>query len=472
MRTRPTSPSIDPLEPRRLLAFDFAYAAQFAGGGDFTPTGIATDSDANVYVTGTFTGTADFNFARSKVHTLDATDGPAFVAKYDAAGTLIWARQFGKGVGSATPRNVVADAWGGVYVVGEFGGTVDLHPDNAFLSNFTANGNTDAFVIKLRPTGEMRYVNALASPDDETVTNGAAVDEAGNVYFAGTLVHSGDSDRSYAAKFNGNGKAQWVDTFGPGGIASTIVFHAVTADAGGYVYLAGEANAGIDLDPSPTASHPLADLSDFILKLDADGAYVWTDPLAYVGSDVGIDHLTTDPLGNLYASGEFRGTYDFNPSSRKTHNVASNGNDDAFVAKYLPDGGFAFARGIGSGDQDFADGVAVDTTTGDVLVSGRFVGKAYFNREFSAFRLYADGILFDDYLARYTADGDFVDAVRLGNSDQDGPALLATAPGGAAYLFGDLTGATPLDLDPNARTRNLLNSDPTTTDGYLLKLLV
>ena len=470
MRTRPSPPSIHPLEPRRLLAFDFAYAAQFAGAGDFTPTGIATDADANVYVTGTFAGTADFNFAKSKVHTLDAADGPAFVAKYDANGGLVWARQFGKGTGSATPRNIVVDAWGGAYVVGEFGGTVDLHPDNAFLYHFTAHGNSDAFVVKLRADGTMRYMNALASPDDETVTDGAAVDEAGNVYFAGTLVHSGSSDHSYAAKFNGNGKAQWVRQFGDGVL--TVRFHAVTADAAGFVYLAGEAPAGVDLDPSPTDSAPLADLADFILKLDADGAYAWTDPLAYTGDDAGITHLTTDPLGNLYAAGEFRGTYDFNPSSRKTHNVTTIGHEDAFVAKYLPGGAFAFARGLGSGDHDFADGIAVDTVTGDVLVSGRFTGKAYFNRDFSAFRLYADGILFDDYLARYTADGDFVNAVRLGNADQDGPALLATAPGAAAYLFGNLTGTTSLDLDPNTRTRTLLNSDPATTDAYLLKLLV
>ena len=471
MRTCSPSPSVDALEPRRLFAFDFAYAAQFVGNGDFTPTGIATDADANVYVTGIFAGTADFNFAKSKVHMLDAADGPAFVAKYDANGTLVWARQFGKGAGgSATPRNVVVDAWGGVYVVGEFGGTVDLHPDNGFLANHTASGNADAFVIKLRPTGEFRFANAVATPDDETVTNGAAVDEAGNVYFGGTLVHGGASDRSFAAKFNGNGKAQWVDTFGDG--VMTVRFHAVAVDAAGGVYLAGEAPGGVDLDPSPTGSAPLAGLADFILKLDVDGAYVWTDPLAYTGDDAGITHLTTDALGNLYAAGEFRGTYDFNPSSRKTHNVTTNGHEDGFVAKYLPDGGFSFARGIGGGDHDFADGVAVDTVTGDVLVAGRFTGKAYFNREFSAFRLYADGILFDDYLARYTADGDFVNAVRLGNADQDGPALLATAPGGVAYLFGTLSGATPLDLDPNARTRSLLNSDPGNTDGYLLSLLV
>jgi hypothetical protein len=315
----------------------------------------------------------------------------------------------------------------------------------------------------------MRYMNAVASADDETVANGAAVDEAGNVYFGGTIVRAGSSDRSYAAKLNGNGKAQWVRQFGDG--VMTVRFHAVTTDAGGYVYLAGEAPAGVDLDPSPTSSKPLADLSDFILKLDADGAYVWTDPLAYTGDDAGITHLTTDALGNLYAAGEFLGTYDFNPSSRKTHTVTTNGHEDAFVAKYTPDGGFAFARGIGGGDQDRADAVAIDTATGDVLVSGRFVGKAYFNREFSAFRLYADGIFFDDYLARFTPDGAFVNAVRLGNADQDAPALLATAPNGAAYLFGTLSGATPLDLDPGSRTRSLLNSDAGNTDGYLLKLL-
>jgi hypothetical protein len=436
---------------------DFAYAAQFAGAGDFTPTAVATDAQANVYVAGTFAGTADFNFARSKTHALAAADGPAFVAKYDAAGGLVWARQFGKGTGgSATPRNVVVDAWGGVYVVGEFGGTVDLHPDNGFLYNFTAKGNSDAFVIKLRPAGEMRYMNAVASADDETVANGAAVDEAGNVYFGGTLESDTVADRGYAAKFNGNGKAQWVDVAGDG--IHNERYHALTVDPAGFVYIAGE---NVDL------------AADFIVKFEgADGIVGgWDAILPYTGDGAGVTRLTLDALGNLYAVGEFTGTYDFNPSTRKTHNLVSAGGHDAFVAKYTPAGGFVFARGIGGGGEDRADGVAIDSLTGDALVTGRFETKAYFNRPFSTFRLYTDGPAADDYLARFTADGTFVNAVRFGNADPDAPPLLATAPNGAAYLFGTLGGATPLDLDPGSRTRSLLNSDAGNTDGYLLKLL-
>ncbi len=79
------------------------------------------DGSGHSYVTGSFRGSATFGPGETNETTLTSAGGiDIFVAKYDAAGALVWAKRAG-GTGSDFGRGTAVDGSGNSYVTGFFG---------------------------------------------------------------------------------------------------------------------------------------------------------------------------------------------------------------------------------------------------------------------------------------------------------------------------------------------------------------
>jgi len=117
---------------------DFLWTRR-AGGSDMdTGCGVAVDGSGNVFVTGYFIGTN--MFGTTNLISSGAED--VFVAKYDSAGTLLWARKAG---GSAYDegRAIAVDAAGNAFVAGLFQGTASFG-----ATNLSSSGQSDIFLAK------------------------------------------------------------------------------------------------------------------------------------------------------------------------------------------------------------------------------------------------------------------------------------------------------------------------------------
>jgi hypothetical protein len=418
---------------------------------------------ADVVIVGTFGGTADFDPSGS-THNMSAANGPAFIAKYDANGKFQWSRQLGAS-GGATPGAVVIDPFGSILVVGVYAGAAQLSIDSGSPFVHTAAGNRDIFVTKLTSAGDLRFVTFASTADDENVV-GADVDQAGNIYIAANLVQSGMSDKGYVARFNGRGKGSVLRTFGDGSVG--FDFTSVATALHGEILLSGTvAGAGIDLDTDPFVIHDLGGASTFFLRLLSDGTFVYVAGLPTTG--ITVSAIDADDVGNIYATGSYSGTFDFNPSSRKTFALTAGGSTDAFVAKYSTTGGLVFARGMGSDTADTGGDIAVDRVTGEIQATGTFTGKAYFNPFITRFRFYSLGGT-DAFLARFTNGGAFIDASQFGGTSNDDAPLLTLVGDGTVYLTGPLSGTQTIDLDPGPGVHNLSNSNSADTDAYLVGL--
>ncbi len=122
-----------------LEAQTFEWAKQ-AGGTRFTGGyGIALDGSANSYVVGDFSGTITFGTSTSLT---SAGSGDVFVAKYDSAGNLAWAKSAG-GTGNDVPGGIAVDGSGNSYVTGFFSGTATFGS-----ITLTSAGTGDVFVAK------------------------------------------------------------------------------------------------------------------------------------------------------------------------------------------------------------------------------------------------------------------------------------------------------------------------------------
>lgn len=134
-----------------------------------TAQGVAAASDGSVYVSGNTLG---------KLGGRHWGDFDAWVAKYSAAGTLVWRRQLG--TPSTDGANAVAtDAEGNVYVSGSTGG--------ALVGN--SSGADDAWIAKFARDGTLHWKRQLGSADNDNAL-GIATDGAGHVYVSGTTMGS------------------------------------------------------------------------------------------------------------------------------------------------------------------------------------------------------------------------------------------------------------------------------------------
>ena len=108
---------------------------------------VAVDGAGNVYTTGFFNGTVDFDPNAGVFNLTSAGSNDIFVSKLDATGNLVWAKAMG-GTNVDIGLGIAVDATGNVYTTGYFNGTVDFDP-NAGVLNLTSTGAQDNFVSKL-----------------------------------------------------------------------------------------------------------------------------------------------------------------------------------------------------------------------------------------------------------------------------------------------------------------------------------
>jgi hypothetical protein len=334
---------------RLFWAVQISHVAAISGTTDLTANSLAADADGNVYVSGNFRNTTDFN--------------P------------------GAGVFNLTPG---ANADG-----------------DAFLLALDTNG-VFRYAQRIPTPGTQGPSDLLLGNGDELAT-----DAAGYIYLTDRVQDQPDldPDRSNVTvtKFMARGRMLWTRSFAD---LNAIVFpHAMTVDAAGDVYLGGNVYHSADFDPGP-AVHTLAD-AEFVLKLTTDGDFAWIGALG----DSTISSLTTDAGGNVYVAGGYSNSLDFNFSRRRSFTLTAAGDQDAFLAKYAPTSAFAWAHSMGGSGFDNSTTISV-AADGTVYDAGYFVGRAYFNPGVSRFRLTSQTPA-DSFFAALNPDGTFLTASQI-----------------------------------------------------------
>ncbi len=149
-----------------IYAQQFRWAKQFGAQSTDLIQSIATDESGNVYISGTFRGTVDFDPDTTKTTERTATNGPdLFVSKLNKKGELIWVMTT-EGASDMRLNQMQIDSKGEVYLTGGLAGFVDFDPpNNGHLVNSWAG--LDVFVCKLDRNGTLEWVHVYGdyAPD-------------------------------------------------------------------------------------------------------------------------------------------------------------------------------------------------------------------------------------------------------------------------------------------------------------------
>lgn len=146
--------------------------------------------------------------------------------------------------------------------------------------------------------------------------------------------------------------------------------------------------------------------------------------------------IATDPQGNVYLAGLFKGTIDVDPSSA-TANLTARSDADVYLAKYSRDGALLWSRqwSVAPGDALGHTTLATDST-GNVYLAGGFSSAFDANPSSATFTLtpkYSNANLF---LIGLDPAGNFRTANRVATHHMDMTAVtLATDAPGHVYLL-------------------------------------
>jgi len=158
---------------------------------------IANDNNGNLYVSGVFAGTIDFDPGVNVVSKNSTTlYGDIFISKFDSDWNFIKVIQLpllSQNVNFLNMGTMACDRSGNVYYVGTFEGAVDFDPDTGVVQK-TAVGGTDIFCLKLNSDLEFEWVQTWGSSGDEIGYDVACNRDNGNIYIVGSFEGTIDAD--------------------------------------------------------------------------------------------------------------------------------------------------------------------------------------------------------------------------------------------------------------------------------------
>lgn len=361
----------------------YIWAKTLLGNVESIQRAVVVDATGNVYITGVFFGTVDFDPGPGVANITPSPYGcNVYIAKYEANGNYLWAKNIPI-TASYGGNQMAIDGSNNIYITGYFqGSNIDFDPGagTAYLS--ALGGSYDLYFAKYDSNGNYVWAKQLGSTGDDRGTE-ILTDATGSVFLTGnfsltvdfdpgagvaSLTSAGTTD-IFLAKYNSSGIYQWVKQIGgtSGDDVRDIAF-----DNSGNIFLTGNFFMTTDFDPSASVANlTSAGASDiFIAKYDAAGNYLWANRFGGTGTDGG-SALKADPIGNILITGIFAGTVDFDQGVGIA-NLATL-SSALFFGKYDANGNYLWIKQLPI--NFYSMDITLDAT-GNIFISG-YYGNGY-----------------------------------------------------------------------------------------------
>jgi hypothetical protein len=294
--------------PRLLKAQKLDWAAVMGSNEQSSGKDIAIDKSGNVFSVGWYSagqliGAVPADFDPGPGQVLFSQSGN-YLSKLNANGTFGFVKRFASSaLGGVTITQIAIDSIGNIFLTGNIYLTADLDPGTPTVMYTDSTNGNDLIVYKFSPTGNMLWYKIWPIT---TIS-----------YFQGCEINELELDH------NGN------------------------------LILVGVLYGEIDFDLGPDTSSAWGDLSfpsSFLLKLDANGNYLWDYTVDINSNSSPYNFMANCAINNqneIYVVGSFWG--DINFFSPDTFTLIGNGFYDNYILKIGEAGALQWAKAFGGG---------------------------------------------------------------------------------------------------------------------------
>ncbi len=376
---------------------------------------LAVDIDAlnNIYITGVFRNEVDFDpgVGDYTIGNTVSNTGQIFLLKLDADGNLEWVNYMGNDSGTSIGRVISVEPNGNAVIAGTFYTTVDFDPFGG-TTNLTANTTTnyDIFIATFSADGDFGWAYGFGGDSGNNLPEDITHDVTNNIILTGSFGGTTDLDPTagsqttvsqgyddaFIMKFTSGGMFLWAKSVGS--IWGDYGF-ATVADSNEDIYFVGSFRQDIDLDPGAgTSNYSIgSNENTFIVKLAWNGTFISSKTLeSGYSRPKGID---VDENDNLYISGGFSGTTDFDPGASMVNHTSTDNFDDAYVVVLDLNGIYQTSFTFGTTSDDRAESISV-VNSDEYYIAGYFNGTVDFNPASGNYPITSNGSA-DNFVARF-----------------------------------------------------------------------
>jgi hypothetical protein len=342
---------------------NFVWAKQISARSAYTTAynpSISIDANGDIVYSGIFRGTVDFDPGPATFNMVASTYFDIFICKISPAGNFIWAKQI-SGALSDIVSEIDTDASGNILAIGWFSDSTDFDPGpGTYKLGTPSMYNHAIFVCKLNTSGDLVWAKKMGGDDQQLgwgdIPRAVEVDASDNIYITGIYDGAEDFDpgagtfmlnapvifHAFIVKLDASGNFTWAKECGGNVSNEYMRGNTIAINASGDVYYAGDFKGTFDFDPGPgtTILSPGSGEHTFIIKLDVSGNFIWAKAFTGVG-DVEV-RMTLNNAGDLYFTGTFYDTVDFDPGPAVYSFYAPSSR--TYITKLDPSGNFTWAN--------------------------------------------------------------------------------------------------------------------------------
>lgn len=319
----------------------FMWVATAGGVLEDKAKAITVTASGEIYITGTFCGTAQFG-----PFNLTSSGGSQdiFAAKLDNSGNFLWAQRYG-GSDTDIATDIDQDDNGSLIITGQFKGISSFGSYTFTSANYPPSmpgtgglPSYDALLFKTNFNGNVLWAKQGAAVYDDRILK-VVTDELSNIYVCGQFSDTISFTNTYAnnsfnagfvMKFDSTGHESWFRRI----MSTQVMIYDMTLELGN-LFLTGDFDGTLVYRGTP--NHYISNTSDhkiFIIKAAAsNGDYL-------DGTSEGSENIVSsrgigvDPSGSVFITGYFKCSFTTFSAIHGNAIFNSAGFRDVFVIKY------------------------------------------------------------------------------------------------------------------------------------------
>mgnify|MGYP000207761640 CR=1 FL=1 len=314
---------------------------------------FAVDNLNNIFITGDFSGTVDFDLGVQLVNlsTSPSSTTNSYIAKYDKDFNYQWVKQFSS-IADNNTSLINLDDYANVYITGKYNDSVDFDPSpNTYQlhqdTSLVAPSNSNIYTCKLDSNGNFLWAKQTHSNLSTDISSiSSCMDEDQNLYTIGKFdgIVGFNSDSSFNINSIDEGKGIYItkiDQWGNYIFTRIIIQNTNTLLKpnqivdNGKLYIMGYYSGTIDFAPGAQVE-TLSGSGGFILKLDQDGYFIWNYPQNHSISNLDVFNENELVLSGKYAYNPSYDPVDFDPTDGQYYlpNPIPDGTQGYYLSKW------------------------------------------------------------------------------------------------------------------------------------------
>jgi hypothetical protein len=462
-----------------IFAQQYEWARQFGGSSVDYVYSVTVDGDNDVIVLGHTDGPIDLDPGTG---TNMVPNGQDFIVKLDSNGLFLWGGGFARHSPSAqmTPREILNDAAGNLYIVGQMQGTLDFDIGAGIDTVGIPINHLGTYFVRYSASGQYlgaKIVENMASEFEPSAV--MAIDDQANLYFVGEFSDTVDVDMGPGVqqlvcnsisdacliKYDSSLAFQWVvplsGTFGDRGFSVAV--------APDRVYLTASLKGQVDVDPGPgtTLLSSISGFEDpYLVAYRQDGSFLWADHWNGTSVNSGFYiSVKANAAGHVVLSLRYEGSLDLDPGTDVQMSTIAGG-PDIVVIRVDTNGAYLWGRRIGCSTRDEVQGTQLGPS-GMIYLLTNFSGNIDVDPGLGQTLLGVSAIgVVDAAVLKFDPAGNFIWAAEVDGPGYDWAYGLALDQDESIYFVGTLDLTADYDPSPSGTA---FMTEVGNSDGFLAK---